>query len=57
MTTTVSSDWEMALKYGYSPEACTSRARVKVRHLSNRVMFCRVSVPKVPQPAWRWGRA
>jgi hypothetical protein len=30
---------------------------VKFLHLSNSVMFCRVSVPKGPRPGWRWGRA
>ena len=35
MTTTVSSDSEMGLKYGYSPAALISSALVKSRHLSN----------------------
>src|SRR6266550_6550984 len=44
MTTTVSSEREIGLKYGYSPAAWTSRARVKFLHLSNSAMCCRVSV-------------
>src|SRR5437879_3504073 len=44
MTTTVSSDCVIGLKYGYSPAAWISRARVKDLHLSNSAMCCRVSV-------------
>src|SRR5436305_13602408 len=44
MTTTVSSEWEMGRKYGYRPTAWSSRALVKVLHLSNNATCCRVSV-------------
>src|SRR5712664_2104959 len=44
MTTTVSSDCVIGLKYGYSPAAWISRARVNDLHLSNSAMCCRVSV-------------
>ena len=49
MTTVVSSEWEIGLKYGYRPAAWISRARVKFLHLSNNAMFCRVSVPTGPR--------
>src|SRR6266516_7137126 len=49
MTTTVSSEREIGLKYGYSPAAWTSRARVKFLHLSNSAICCRVSVRTKPQ--------
>src|SRR5258705_7888613 len=56
MTTTVSSEREMGLKYGYNPAAWTSRARVKFLHLSNSAMCCRVSVRTKPRFAMskRW---
>src|SRR5712692_4773464 len=56
MTTTVSSEREMGLKYGYSPAAWTSRARVKFLHLSNSAICCRVSVRTKPRSSMskRW---
>src|SRR5260370_21169495 len=44
ITTTVSSEWEIGRKYGYRPTACSSRALVKLLHLSNNATCCRVSV-------------
>src|SRR6266576_209282 len=56
MTTTVSSERVMGLKYGYSPAAWTSRARVKFLHLSNSAICCRVAVRTKPRFAMskRW---
>src|SRR5437588_741600 len=54
MTTTVSSEWEMGRKYGYKPTDWSSRALVKLLHLSNNATCCRVSVftgpPHGPPP-------
>ena len=44
MTTTVSSDSEIGLKYGYSPWALISSARVNFRHFSNSEMSVAVVV-------------
>src|SRR5256885_11820415 len=56
MMTTVSSERVIGLKYGYSPAAWTSRARVKFLHLSNSAMCCRVSVRTKPRVSMskRW---
>src|SRR5437660_4847457 len=56
MMTTVSSERVIGLKYGYSPAAWTSRARVKFLHLSNSAICCRVSVRTKPRYAMskRW---
>ena len=39
IVTTVSSASEIGMKYGYSPAAWASLARVNPRHLSNSAMF------------------
>ncbi len=52
MTTTVSSDSEIGLKYGYRPAAWISRAWVNCRHFSNSATgVCSVSIGTGPRAA------
>src|SRR5882724_8540889 len=52
MTTTVSSDSEIGLKYGYNPAALASSALVNFRHLSSNAWDCRVWLSTGELPAW-----